>query len=155
MEYWILKFRAANIDDLVPLISLEQKVIEAERPYNSSIKNSGAHYYDIENLISSDESYMLIAEVSGDIVATGYATIRASKPSLSHEIDAYLGFMYVHSDYRGQGVNKGIVDRLIMWSRDNGANDLYLDVYSENTPAISAYIKAGFSPSIIEMKLNL
>lgn len=150
-----MKFRAANIDDLESLRDIEQKVIEAERPYNSLIKGSGARYYDIEHFISSDEVFMLVAEVEGHIVATGYAKIRKSKPSLIHEIDSYLGFMYVAHEYRGQGVNKDILNRLISWSRDKGARDLYLDVYSENSPAIKAYIKAGFSSSIIEMKLRL
>ncbi len=150
-----MKFRAARIDELEQLRCLEQKVVEAERPFNSSIKAIGAYYYDIESLITSDQALMLVAEVEGEIVATGYAKIRNSKPSLSHSIDSYLGFMYVSPKYRGHGLNKEIVDRLISWSLDKGANDLYLDVYSDNTPAIKAYIKAGFVLSITEMKLSL
>jgi len=148
-------FRAASLDDLPQLRNLEQKVIEAERPFNSSIKDSGAYYYDIEQLILNEQSYMLVAESQGEIVATGYAKIMASKPSLSHKNHSYLGFMYVKPEYRGQALNKQVAVRLINWSRDNGATDLYLDVYSENDAAIKAYLKAGFSPSIIEMKLSL
>jgi hypothetical protein len=33
-----LNFREANIDDLSQLLDLEQKIIEAERPFNPSIK---------------------------------------------------------------------------------------------------------------------
>lgn len=150
-----MNFRAANINDLEQLRSLEQKVIDAERPYNESIRAVGAHYYDIEQLILSDQSFMLVAEVDDVLVATGYARIRKSKPSLSHEIDSYLGFMYVDPSCRGRGVNKDIVDRLISWSREQGASDYYLDVYSDNIPAVNAYIKAGFSSSMIEMKLSL
>jgi len=150
-----MKFRAASLGDLPQLRNLEQKVIEAERPFNSSIKDSGAYYYDIEQLILNEQSYMLVAESQGEIVATGYAKIMASKPSLSHENHSYLGFMYVKPEYRGQALNKQVAVRLINWSRDNGATDLYLDVYSENDAAIKAYLKAGFSPSIIEMKLSL
>ena len=154
-------------------------MIEAERPYNSSIKGIGACYYNIEQLIASEDALMLIAQVEVEsagelagekaaelqeqtaakprkkIVATGYAKIRTSKSSLSHEIDSYLGFMYVEPDHRGRGLNKELIDCLIAWSRKQGANDFYLDVYTENLPAVKAYIKAGFSSSIIEMKLNL
>jgi len=151
----MLKFRTANLNDIAQLRNLEQKVIDAERPYNPSIRASGARYYDIEQLISSDESCMLVAEVLGDIVATGYAKVRKSKPSLKHMFDSYLGFMYVEKDYRGKGVNKDIVQRLIEWSREQGVQDFYLDVYSDNIPALNAYLKVGFSPSLIEMKLSL
>ncbi len=143
------------MDDLEPLRSLEQKVIDSERPYNDSIKALGAQYYDIEQLILSDNSYMLLAEVDDALVATGYAKIRQSKPSLSHRLDSYLGFMYVDPSCRGQGVNKQIIDRLIHWSREQGVSDFYLDVYSANAPALKAYLKAGFAPSMTEMKLSL
>lgn len=150
-----MKFRLANIDDLDQLRIFEQEVIHAERPFNSSIKSTDAYYYDIEDLISSDACCLLLVEVNQELVATGYARIRESKPSLSHKTDAYLGFMYVVPDYRGQGVNKKVLNRLIEWSRSQGVSDLYLDVYSANSPAINAYEKAGFSSSMIEMKLKV
>lgn len=150
-----MNYRPANIDDLMQLRTLEQGVIDAERPFDLSIRETGAYYYDIEHLISSDECCLLVAEISGQLIATGFAKIRQSKPSLNHKIDSYLGFMYVLPDYRGQGVNKEIMDRLIAWSRSKGVSELYLDVYSGNLPAINAYIKSGFSSSMIEMKLTI
>jgi len=150
-----MKYREANLDDLECLRGLEQRVVDAERPYNSLIRESGAHYYDIEQLIVDENCYMLVGEAGGVTVATGYAKIRESKPSLAHAFDSYLGFMFVAPAYRGQGVNREIMNRLISWSRDKGVTDFYLDVYSENTPAINAYVKAGFSESIVEMKLSL
>ena len=154
-ENWKLKFRAAKLSDLEQLKYLEQKVVEAERPYNPSIKKPEAYYYDIEHLILSGDVYLLVAEVDEVIVATGYAKIRPSKTSLNHKFDSYLGFMYVDPDCRGQAVNKRIVEYLIRWSQDKGVNDFYLDVYADNAAAINAYVKSGFSPSMIEMKLNL
>ena len=150
-----MKFRAADISELEQLRVLEQKVVDAERPYNSSIREVGAYYYDLEYLISSDDALMLVVEDEGIIVATGYARIRNSKQSLSHEFDSYLGFMYVSPNYRGKGLNKAVVEHLISWSKGKGVNDFYLDVYSENTAAIRAYIKAGFKSSIVEMKLSV
>jgi ribosomal protein S18 acetylase RimI-like enzyme len=150
-----MKFRQAIFDDLEQLKVLEQKVIDAERPFNSLIKNEGAYYYDIDQLISSDQCCLLVAEVGKELVATGYAKIRRSKPSLNHEVDSYLGFMYVLPEFRGQGVNRQILNQLLDWSREQGARDLYLDVYSDNIAAINAYKKAGFSTSMIEMKLSI
>jgi GNAT superfamily N-acetyltransferase len=63
--------------------------------------------------------------------------------------------MYVAAEYRGRGINKSIIERLVEWSEGQGIFDCYLDVYSENEAAIQAYKKAGFVSSMIEMKLNL
>lgn len=149
-----MKFRQAVIPDLNKLLILEQKVVEAERPFNSSIKNSKPKYYDLDKLISEDDSYLLVAEDEGVIVATGYSQIQLSKESLEHERHAYLGFMYVSPKYRGQGLNKNIIDRLITWSKNQGVNDHYLEVYSGNSSAIRAYEKFGFNPCLIEMKFK-
>jgi GNAT superfamily N-acetyltransferase len=149
-----MNFRLAVNNDIKQLLTLEQKVVEAERPFNSSIKNNKPKYYDFDLLISESDSYLLIAEDKGEIVATGYAQIQFSKESLEHESHAYLGFMYVSPEYRGKGLNKKIMDRLITWSENKGINDHYLEVYSGNSSAIRAYEKLGFKPCLIEMKLK-
>ena len=149
-----MKFRQANINDIEQLFALEQKVVEAERPYNSDIKKDKPIYYDIKKLISDSDSYLIVAEDKDEIIATGYAQIQLSKQSLQHEKHAYLGFMYVSEQYRGKGLNKKIFDRLISWSKNQGVNDHYLEVYSGNSSAIRAYDKMGFKPCLIEMKLN-
>lgn len=52
------------------------------------------------------------------------------------------------------GINKIILDKLINWAKVKGITDFYLDVYSENQSAIRAYQKAGFSSSMLEMKMS-
>ena len=151
----ILKFREANSNDIPQLLELEQCVVEAERPYNSSIKSGRTTYYNLESLISSSDAHVIVVEVSGLIVGTGYAQIRDSKVSLHHDKDSYLGFMFVAQEYRGRGINQKIIDRLIAWSKSKGVYDFYLDVYSQNKSAIRAYEKAGFESSLTEMKLSV
>lgn len=154
-----ISIRKALAEDKSALLTLEQKVVEAERPYNSTIKSEDARYYDLDRLIAEDSSYLIVAEntdtLSPEIIATGYAQIRESKKSLKHTKHSYLGFMYVEPEFRGLGINKLIMDKLITWSKEQGIFDLYLDVYNENDAAIRAYQKSGFAPSLVEMKINL
>ena len=150
-----MNYREAVLSDLDSLLAVEQKVVEAERPFNSSIKAGKTHYYDIKKLIVDSHSHVLVAEDDRRIVGTGYAQIRSSKESLQHSRHSYLGFMYVSTEYRGKGVNKQIVDLLISWSRSQGVSDCYLDVYSKNSSAIRAYEKIGFESSMVEMKLGI
>ena len=149
-----MQIRQATLSDVNALLALEQAVVDAERPFNSAIKAQGARYYDIPALVTDDDSYLLVAEDNGAIVATGYVQIRQSKPSLEHNVHGYLGFMYVAPAYRGMGLNKQIIDTLMAWAESKQVFDFYLDVYADNRAAINAYEKVGFQPSMLEMKLQ-
>jgi len=96
-----LNIRKAVVEDQAYLLKLEQKVVEAERPYNLTIKSEGAVYYDLASLLTDDVSCVIVAEAKGHIIGTGYAQIRESKKSLQHCKHSYLGFMYVEPEYRG------------------------------------------------------
>ena len=137
------------------LLRFEQGVIEEERPCNDMIKAAGITYYDLDEILADPNSILQLVEHDGRIVGCGYARLRTSEASFKHERHAYLGFMYVEPDARGQGVNKMLVESLIDWSKQQGVYDFYLDVYTENQPAIRAYEKVGFAPVMLEMKLNL
>ncbi len=149
-----MHLRIATQDDINDLLNLEQAVVEAERPFNSHIKANNAIYYDLPALINESNSQVLVLEEKNQLIATGYIQIRASKQSLSHEQHGYLGFMYVAPDFRGRGLNRLVMDALVGWGRAYGVNIFYLDVYADNQAAINAYQKLGFTPSLVEMKLE-
>ena len=106
-------YRQATPADLPQLLKLEQAVIDAERPFNTTIKDQEAKYYDIEALINNDDSLMQVVEFNDVIIATGYVQIRESKVSLKHKNHGYLGFMYVEPVHRGKGINKQVMQKLI------------------------------------------
>jgi ribosomal protein S18 acetylase RimI-like enzyme len=150
-----IMIRKALIQDKTVLLQLEQAIIDAERPYNQTIKLKGASYYDLDNLLQDASSNLMVAESNGRIIGTGYAQIRVSKQALEHVKHSYLGFMYVVPEYRGLGINKQILDTLIKWSKTQEVSDFYLDVYNENDAAVNAYKKVGFVKTLVEMKLNI
>lgn len=149
-----LQLRPAVMADKPTLLALEQAMIEAERPFNKWIKNGDTYYYDLDHFIQSEQTQLLVAEVSGDIIATGYLQIRTSKPSVKHEREGYLGFMFVIDAYRGRGVIKMIMQRLMDWAKAQGVEVFFLDVYAQNQSAIRAYEKLGFKASSVSMKLS-
>jgi len=150
-----LKLREANIDDLHRLREFEQAVVEFERAFNPCIKAGEVTYYDLESLLSDKRSQLIVAEIEGELVGSGYAQLRESKDSLTHQEISYLGFMYVVPEHRGLGIVRKVIDRLIEWSVSRGVRDFYLDVYAQNESAVAAYRKAGFGPSLLEMSLHL
>ena len=148
------QIREATAADLPALLAFEQGVVEAERPYDSSIKPGSVHYYDIAKLVAQSESFVVVAENSGQLVGTGHATLKRSLEHVEHDRHAYLGLMYVKPSYRGQGVVQRIIEELLTWARGEGITDFFLDVYPGNEPAVRAYERFGFRAHMLEMKLR-
>ncbi|SHF75631.1 Ribosomal protein S18 acetylase RimI [Pedobacter caeni] len=147
--------RCATFNDMDKLLAFEQGVINAERPFDPTLKDGDITYYDIDKMISSPEIELLVAELGGEVVGSGYARIEKSKPYLRHPQYAYLGFMYVDPKYRGMGLNQKIIERLSEWSASKGITELRLEVYQTNEPAIRAYEKAGFVRHIVLMRKEI
>ena len=145
--------RKAVPDDLDTLLSFEQGIIYTERPFDPTLRDGPIHYYDLKAMMHDDNIALLVAEYEGEIIGSGYARLEESKPYLKHHRHAYLGFMYVHPGYRGKGVNAQIVEALRDWARERQITELRLDVYCENSPAISAYEKVGFKKHMMEMRM--
>lgn len=150
-----ITLRTAKIEDLPTLLAFEQHIIEAERPYDETLRPDPISYYDIKGMIGDDDTEVIVAVHEEVIVASAYAAIREAKPYLRHTQYAYLGFMFVVPSYRGMGINGAIVDALKAWSQSRNINELRLDVYDENNSAIRAYKKAGFKKHLINMRISI
>lgn len=150
-----IRIRSAIPDDVPVLKQCEQGIISAERPYDHTLRPDPISYYDVGELVMSDDAEVAVIELEGEIIATGYAHKQPSKPYVESDYHAFLGFMFVHPDHRGKGLNRLLMDHLFAWARSRGLPEVRLEVYSNNTPAIRAYEKTGFKPYITEMRLNL
>ena len=154
MNTTVIEIRPAVADDIESILTFEQGVVAAERPFNDKLKTGEVHYYDVAALVGSDSSQVLVAEVSGRLVGTGHASIKDSLEYLTHEQHACLGLMYVDPEFRGRGIIQSIIADLMQWARTMGVSDFYLDVYAGNQSAVKAYEKFGFEPNLIEMKMH-
>ncbi|MEM6484965.1 MAG: GNAT family N-acetyltransferase [Pseudomonadota bacterium] len=146
--------REANNQDIHQLRSMEQGVIDYERPLNSSLTLKDTQYYDLPAMIADASTHLVVVEDHGKLIGTGYAQIHASREYFVHERHAYIGFMYVSPDHRGKGIAQKILNVLLEWSESQGVSDFYLDVYEQNASAVKSYQKAGFLPNLLQMKLS-
>jgi ribosomal protein S18 acetylase RimI-like enzyme len=150
-----IKIRKASLVDIEQLLAFEQDLIKTERPFDPTLKPDPINYYDLKTMLTSPNIEMVVAEADNKIIASGYARIDRSRPFLKHNTHAYLGFMYVLPEYRGQGINKRIIDALKNWATIQNITEFSLEVYYDNVSAIKAYEKIGFSKYILEMRFNL
>ncbi len=147
--------RSARPADLDTLLTFEQGIIKAERPFDSTLKDGEIHYYDLGQMITAPDVEVIVAELDGEIVGSGYARIMIPKSYLKHSRYCYLGFMYTKPEHRGKGVNNKVLEALKAWALSQDIAELRLEVYHQNQPALKAYEKAGFKGHLLEMRLGL
>lgn len=148
--------RSANLSDLERLLVFEQAIIDAERPFDATIRDGpDVGYYDLEELLSSPDAEVVVAEVGVEMIGSGFARIERSEAYLKHDEHSYLGFMYVVPKHRGRGINKKIIAALEEWSLSKGVTEMQLEVYVDNIGAIRAYEKSGYSRLILTMRKGL
>ena len=150
-----LSIRAATIEDLNTLLEFEQGVIEAERPLDIFLDDGKLHYYNIPELISAKHIQLLVAVYNDELVASGYVRIENSKHYHKNPQHGYVGFMYVKPSFRGQRISNLILKSLKDWAKAKNLNELRLDVYSNNTRAIKAYERFGFTKSLVNMRMDI
>lgn len=146
--------RKATLNDIPILLQFEQGVISAERTFDTTIKTEHTYYYNLQEMISAPHIELLVAELGGHLIGSGYARIETARHFYQHPQHAYLGFMYTLPEHRGKGVNQKIIGALQAWAHTQNVREFRLEVYTQNLPAIRAYEKVGFSAILLEMRLG-
>lgn len=146
--------RTAIAADLPALLRFEEGVIEAERPFDVKLGDD-IRYYDMEAMLVTTNVRLVVAELEGEVIGSGYARIELAKPYLKHDQHAYMGFMYTVPEHRGKGVNWKIIEALEQWSMSQGVTEMRLEVYIDNLAAIRAYEKVGFAGYVLKMRKGL
>lgn len=149
-----IQIRSASLDDLPTLLRFEQGIITAERPFDPTLVPGEFHYYDLAARIRDPDAEVVVAEDNGKVVAGGSAIIKEGNNYNTFHTYAFLGFMYVEPSYRGRGLNRLIIERLVEWSHLKGLKEIRLHVYSDNLNAIHAYEKVGFKKILTEMRMG-
>ena len=102
-----MTIRPADKNDLTVLLEFEQEIIKAERPFNSTLKNSEIHFYDLHQLMGSQKAKVIVAEVDNEIIGSGYAAIKEEVDLfVKHTQFVYWGVMFVKPAHRGKGLSK-------------------------------------------------
>jgi GNAT superfamily N-acetyltransferase len=147
--------RPARAHDLAAIEEFQQRIIEAERPFDPTLGRGAIRYYDTAQLLAADNVRLAVAELDGALVGCGFVRIEAAKPYLAHRLHGYLGLMYVDPSVRGRSINAAIVDHLKEWCRTRKVLELRLEVYHGNLAARRAYEKSGFTPLLVEMRCSI
>ncbi|WOC41117.1 GNAT family N-acetyltransferase [Polaribacter sp. HL-MS24] len=150
-----ISIRTAKASDLETLLEFEQGVIEAERPLDPFLAEGTLTYYNIPELISSDQIHFVVAVSRNELVASGYLRVENSKHYHKNPTHGYIGFIYVKPEFRGKRISNFVISSLQDWAKEKKLNELRLDVYSNNLSAIKAYERFGFEKSLVNMRIDI
>lgn len=90
-----------------------------------------------------DERNHIFGAFTDDRQLVGIATLRREqREKIGHK--ASIFGMYVLPEYRGQGLGRSLLEKLISRAGDLGVRQVNLSVVSANTPAVLLYESCGF-----------
>ncbi|MBF6163780.1 N-acetyltransferase [Streptomyces gardneri] len=124
----------ADVDGIVQLrvaVAAEGKWIGAEAPFDT--EDAARH---VRSNLGDDGCGVFVAEIDGSLAGT--ATVYFTTPGVT------VFAMMVATGRRGRGIGTALLDRVIGWSRDQGAHKVTLQVWPHNQPAMALYDRAGF-----------
>lgn len=151
----IISIRPAKIEDLKTLLEFEQGVVAAEQPLDPFLKKGKITYYNIPELISSENVQLLVAISGQEIVGSGYIRIEKSKQYQKNILHGYIGFMFVKPTFRGKRISAQLLESLKNWGKEKKLKELRLDVYNNNPSAIKSYNRFGFNKSLVNMRMEI
>ena len=117
--------RTAELKDVSAIMELEQGSIA--HPWESRA---------IEDLINDPNKMCYVAEADGRVVC--YAGVETVLD------EGNVGNIVTHKEYRGRGFAKELFTRLLEDAKEKGIEKLFLEVESDNVPALGLYEKLGF-----------
>ena len=82
------------------------------------------------------DSVQLMAFAGGRPVATSVGFVEDGR--------ACLAAVYVTPAHRGRGLLSRLLDGVTAWAREQGCDELVLEVHEDNAPARAAYARLGF-----------
>lgn len=147
-----IKIRPATSSDIKALDEFQNKLVVYERPFTPTIRRKGKiRYYNIQKLISSDKSLLLVAEDGDNLVGCCFGEIRNNEDWSVNKFHGYIGLMFTEEKYRSKGIGKLLIGKILEWLKGKKIKDIRLRVYDKNTKAIDFYKGLGFENHILEM----
>lgn len=145
-----------DIDDLIPLESaLFAEDAGVHDPFSDPTWPQREGRADFEDLIASPDGVVLVARSSAGPVGflAGYAA--DASPTRQPVRFAVLRTLFVAPPSRRYGAATALVDRFVLWARDQGCVEAHVDHYAANQGAANLYEQVGFGPRSISRALTL
>lgn len=146
--------RNAEIEDTKKIDEFLTKLILDERKYDPNINENCeiTNYY--ENIISKEDTCILVAEYDRKLVGYLYGFIKNDGDtciSLVSKLDA----LYVEEDFRNMNIGNNLIEEFKKWCLTRNVKNIEVNLWQNNEIAFKLYSKHGFKPSKITMNVEI
>lgn len=143
-----MNIRKVKIDDYEQVIDLYQQLYDAEKFFDSNLKNtykmleSNKQIKKIKKRIKSRNTIFLVAEKDDRVIGLidGYLV----DSDCYRENVGYLDHLCVDKKYRGQGVATMLIEKFKEKMKKRNVSYIKLNAFSTNFSATNLYKKLGF-----------
>ena len=136
--------RDAHAGDVAAITAIYNQVIATS---NAIYRQDQVALSDRLNWFADKEAHgypVIVAEVNGEVVGYGvYGTFRFGE-GYSHTVEHSV---HVASEFRGQGIGKSILEKLIARAKSEGRHIMVAAIDSTNHASISLHAAYGFTES--------
>ena len=105
------------------------------------------------NLLSEDNSYILVAEIEGIIV--GFINFTTRKTILHRGLSGLIDELTIAKNYRGKGIGRQLLSSAIEKSRQLGCCEVEVSTEKTNVKAREFYRQCGFIERGVLFEIDL
>ena len=138
-----ITYRSACIDDLLQITELWDLMCNTE-------ENCGEDAYDeiliaCKEILTNSGKTVFVAQDRDKTVGYSYALLKRERSfSDEHGIYGFLDTIYIHPEYRKQGIAKTLVTMCEDWSRKKGCSELASCCDLDNEHSFAFHTAIGF-----------
>jgi ribosomal protein S18 acetylase RimI-like enzyme len=154
-----LQFREATIDDHPALDTLW---IEGDLMHHEAWPNVFARPADsarprdaVMAMLADPEQSLIVAEIDSRIAGFVRVTLRDRQPPFIPVRIAIVEEIVVAAERRGEGIGSRLMAEAEAWAKNNGANEVWLDVWDFNEGAIGFYASLGYETITLRMRKSV
>ena len=151
--------RPAEKRDIPRLYEMLGQILRLHAKLRPDVFRSDREKFDpdeLAELLKREDRPSFVAEEDG--VCVGYALCEIKEPKIPQMLKRrvlYLDDLCVDESARGRGVGRALVDFLLGYAREIGADSLELNVWECNADAVAFYERMGFATQCRHMEIPL
>lgn len=99
------------------------------------------------------QGHILLAQVNDDVAGfvCVLTTVPPAEPDDARESHAYVSDLFVHGQYRGQGIGRAMLQEAEVLARASGVRTIRIGVLARNRVARELYERQGFEPYHVQL----
>lgn len=142
--------RKAVAEDLPAVIELWTELMDFHRDldplFTRSAEAADSFLKYLGESMESDDTELIVAEVSGELVGYVLANVSKYPPVFDQEKYGMISDAAVADSYRRQGIGEALVTSATDWFREKGLSRMEMRLLNANPVSCAFWEKMGFVP---------